>query len=236
MVISPWKSEEYPYVKAKIEISDKEPDLFMKNYFSNHFKWNNSFEKEKWFMLGGVIGADKWRFEAGYNLARINNYLFFDTTGVPSQAYGVTITSAYVQKEFKLGGLRFTNRVVWQANSNQDVLSLPTFTIFSALSYEYELVKNVLVGRIGANVFYRTKFYAEAYSPATGQFYNQNEKLIGEYPMVDAFLDFKWKRAVIFFKADHVNQGILNNEYFSTIHYPLNRMIFKIGVSWIFYD
>lgn len=236
MVISPWKSVEYPYVKGEIEISDKEPDLFVKNYFSNHFKWNNSFVKEKWFMLGGTIGADKWKFEAGYNIARINNYVYFDTNGVPNQASGVTVTSAFVQKEFKLGGLHFTNRVVWQANSNKNVLSLPTLMVFSAISFEYELVKNVLVGRIGANVFYRSKFYADAYSPATGQFFNQNEKLIGEYPVVDAFIDFKWKRAIIFFKLDHLNQGIPNNEYFSTIHYPLNPMIFKIGVSWIFYD
>jgi hypothetical protein len=236
LVISPWKSVEYPYIKARIEISDKEPDLFMKNYFSNHFKWDNNFVKEKWFLLGGSIGADKWKFEAGYNLARINNYVYFDTTGVPQQASGVTITSAFVQKEFKLGGIRFTNRVVWQANTNKDVLSLPTFMVFSAISYEYELVKNVLVGRIGANVFFRTKFYADAYSPSTGQFYNQNEKLIGNYPIVDAFIDLKWKRAVIFFKLDHINQGIPNNEYYSTIHYPLNPMVLKIGVSWIFYD
>ncbi len=236
MVISPWKSEEYPYVKVKIEVSDKEPDLFVKNYFSNHFKWDNRFEKEKWFMLGGSIGADKWRFEAGYNLVRINNYVYFDTLGVPNQAAGLTITSAFVQKEFKLGHFYSTNRIVWQAYDNKKVINLPTFSIFSALFFEYELVKKVLNARIGANVFFRTKFYADAYSPATGQFYNQKIKQIGDYPVIDAFVDFKWKRAVLFFKFDHINQGIPNNEYFSALHYPLNRRIFKFGVSWIFYD
>lgn len=236
MIISPWKSIEYPYVKAKVEISDKEPDVFIKNYFSNHFKWDNDFTKEKWFMIGGSIGADKWKFEAGYNVVRINNYIYFDTTGVPSQASGVTITSAFIQKEFVLGGFHSTNKVVWQAYDNKDVISLPTFSVFSSLFFEYELVKNVLTTRIGANVFYRTKFYADAYSPAIGQFYNQKVKQIGDYPVVDVFVDFKWKRAILFFKADHINQGVPNDEYFSALHYPLNRMIFKIGVSWIFYD
>lgn len=236
LVISPWKSLDLPYIKAKIEITDKEPDIFIKDYFSNHFKWNNSFSKEKRFMLGGSIGADKWRFEAGYNLVQIENFLYFDTTGVPNQAASVTVTSAFVQKEFKLGGLHFANRLVWQANTNKDILSLPTFSVFSSLFFECELVKKVLVGQFGANVFYRSKFYANAYSPATGQFYNQHEKQIGEYPVVDAFINFKWKRAVLFFKLDHVNKGVPNNEYFSTIHYPLNQMIFKMGVSWIFYD
>ncbi len=236
MVVSPWKSKEYPYVKAKIEVSDKEPDLFVQNYFSNHFKWNNHFVKEKWFMLGGSIGADKWKFEAGYNLARINNFVYFDTTGIPKQASGVTITSAFVQKGFKLGRFYSTNRVVWQAYNNKGVINLPTFSIFSSLFFEYELVKNVLMARIGANVFFRTKFYADAYSPATGQFYNQKVKQIGDYPVIDAFVDLKWKRAIIFFKFDHINQGVPNNEYFSALHYPLNRRIFKLGISWIFYD
>ncbi|NOU20012.1 MAG: putative porin [Bacteroidales bacterium] len=236
MMISPWKSSEYPYIKAKIEISDKEPDIFLKNYYSNHYKWDNDFVKEKWFLVGGSIGADKWRFEAGYNLARINNYVYFDTTGVPKQTSGVTVTSAFVQKDFKLGGLHFTNRIVWQANTNKEILNLPTFSVFSSLFFEYELVKKVLLGRIGANVFYRSKFFVDAYSPATGQFHNQKEKQIGEYPIVDVFVDFKWKRAVLFFKGDHVNGMSGSGDSFSTIHYPLNRFIFKIGVSWIFYD
>lgn len=236
MVISPWKSEEYPYIKAKIELSDREPDVFIKNYFSNHFKWENNFEKEKWFMLGGSIGADKWRFEAGYNLVRINNYIYFDTIAVPQQASGVTITSAFVKKEFKLGHFYSTNRVLWQAYDNKDAINLPTFSIFSSISFEFDVVKKVLKARVGANVFFRTKFYADAYSPATGQFYNQKTKKIGDYPVVDAFVDLKWRRTVLFFKYEHVNQGIPNNEYFSALHYPLNQRIIKFGVSWIFYD
>lgn len=236
MIISPWKSKKYPYVKAKIEISDNEPDIFIKNYYSNHFKWNNSFEKEKLFKLSGVIGADKWRFEAGYNIARINNYIYFGTDTLPKQASGITITTAYVQKEFKLGHFYSTNRVVWQAYDNKDVINLPTFSVFSALFVEYELVKNVLNARLGANVFFRTKFYADAYSPATGQFYNQKVKKIGDYPVVDIFADLKWKRAILFLKYEHINQGMPNNEYFSALHYPLNQRIFKFGVSWIFYD
>lgn len=236
MLISPWKSKELPYVKGRIEITEREPDIFVKNYFSNHYQWSNSFNKEKRFLLGGSIGADKWRFEAGYNIIHINDYIYFDTLGLPDQADKLTITSAYIQKDFKLGGLHFTNRVVWQANTNSDVLSLPTFSIFSALYFEYELVKNVLLAQIGANVFYRSKFYADNYSPATGQFYKQHEKQIGEYPLADAFINLKWKRAILYFKMDHVNQGYPNNEYFSTIHYPHNQRIFKLGVSWIFYD
>ncbi|HPV56215.1 MAG TPA: hypothetical protein PKW61_03730, partial [Tenuifilaceae bacterium] len=78
----------------------------------------------------------------------------------PTQSDNVTATSAYVKKTFKLGGFYFVNKVLWQANTNEDVLSLPTFSVFSSLFYEHELVKNVLTGQFGVSGFYRTKFYA----------------------------------------------------------------------------
>lgn len=236
ITISPWKSTEMPYIKGKLIISDKEPDIFIQNYFSNHYKWSNNFDKEKWFMVGGVLGAEKWKFEIGYNLVRIVNYLYFDTKGLPAQDDGVTVTSAYAQKTFKLGGLHFVNKVLWQANSNKDVLNLPDFSIFSSLYYEHVLVKNALVGQLGLSGFYRTKFYADGYIPATGQFINQREKKIGDYPFIDAFVNFKWKRTILFFKFDHVNEGNPNSEYFTALHYPANRRVFKFGLSWIFYD
>lgn len=236
LTISPWKSVDMPYVKGKLMISDKEPDIFLKNYFSNHYKWINTFEKEKWFMLGGVIGAEKWKFEISYNLVRIVNYVYFDRAGLPAQADGITTTSAYAQKTLKLGGFHFVNKVLWQANTNEDALSLPVFSAFSSVYFEHDLVKNVLRGQFGISGFFRTKFYADAYITATGQFVNQREKKIGDYPFADVFVNLKWKRALLFFKYDHINQGTPNNEYFTALHYPANRRVFKFGLSWMFYN
>lgn len=236
LTISPWKSVELPYVKGQLLISDKEPDMFIQNYFSNHFMWANSFDKEQRFMVGGVLGADKWKFEMGYNLARVENYLYFDSVGMPVQADGVTITSAYVQKALKLGIFNFVSKVLWQNNTNKDVLSLPQLSVFGSIFFEYELVKNALLGQLGVSGFYRTKFYADGYMPATGQFTHQRAKKIGDYPFVDVFLNFRWKRANLFFKYEHMNEGTPNNEYFTAYHHPANRRVLKFGLSWIFYN
>lgn len=236
ITVSPWKSTDMPYVKGSLVISDKEPDVFMQNYFSNHFKWSNSFDKEKWFMIGGKVGAEKWKFEIGYNLARIVNYLYFGKDGLPVQADGVTITSAYAQKTLRLSGFYFVNRVLWQANTNKDVLSLPDFSVFSSLFYEHELVKKALMAQFGVSCSYRTKFYADSYIPAIGQFVSQREKEIGDYPFIDVFVNLRWKRTILFFKYDHINEGKSNSEYFTALHYPANRRVFKFGLSWIFYN
>ena len=60
---------------------------------------------------------------------------------------------------------------------------------------------------------------------------------MGNYPYMDAFVMGKWKRMRIFLKYQHVNKGLFGNgEYFSAANYPLNPGMFKIGISWGFYD
>jgi len=234
--ISLWKDSSMPQLKGNIMVDERTPDIFINSYFSNHHKWETNFNKEKRFLLSGALSAERWEVEVGYNLMHISDFIFFDQSANPSQADNVTITSAYLQKNIRLGGLNFFNRLVWQANTNTDVLSLPQLILFSALFYERELVKNALTAQLGANVYFRSQFYADAYSPALGQFYKQREKLLGNYPTLDIFANLKWKRVLIYLKYEHANQGFPNSQYFSALHYPMNPRIFKYGVSWTFYD
>ena len=235
--LSPWKSLDMPQLKGKILISESTPDVFYTSYFSNHFKWENSFVKEKRFMLGGKLEAKRWEAEVGYNVIYIKDFIYFNENALPSQTSDVTITSAYGQKNFRFGnGFNFFNRVVWQANTNSQVLSIPNIIAFSAFFYERVLVKNALKGQLGFNVYYRSKFYADGYQPALGQFYNQRQEHVGNYPVLDMFANFKWKRTIIYVKYEHANQGYPDNQYFATYLYPMNPQILKFGVSWMFYD
>ena len=91
--------------------------------------------------------------------------------------------------------------------------------------------------QIGLDGRYNTKYYAPGYNPALSVYYNQREVETGNYPYMDAFVMGKWKRMRIFLKYQHVNKGLFGNgEYFSAARYPLNPGMFKIGISWGFYD
>ena len=235
--ISLWKDPEMPQLRGRLLISEATPDIFYRTYFSNHYKWDNQFDKEKRFQLGASFEIDKWATEIGYNVVHISNYLYFNSNSLPSQAPDITITSAYAQKNFRfLKGFNFFNRIVWQANTNSDVLSLPDFIAFSALFYEAVLVPGALTGQFGVNLTYRSEFYADAFNPVTGQFYNQRLVRLGNYPTVDVYANFKWKRTILFAKYEHLNQGYPHNKYYSAYSYPINPQIFKFGISWIFYD
>jgi len=235
--LSPWGNPEMPQLKGQVLISETTPDIFISSYFSNHFKWDNHFEKEKKFRLGASLEAKKWELELGYNLIHIRDFIYFNENATPSQTVDVTITSAYLQKNLRIGkGINFFNRIVWQANTNSDVLSIPNIIAFSALFYQRVIVPSALTGQFGVNVTYRSEFYADAYHPAIGQFYKQRIEKVGNYPIVDVFANFKWKRALIYVKYEHANQGYPDNQYFATYLYPMNPRVFKFGVSWTFYD
>lgn len=235
--LSPWRNPDMPQLRGDILISESTPDIFLNNYFSNNFRWDNSLEKEKRFKLGASLEAKKWEFLVGYNLMHIRDFIYFNENAMPSQTADITITSAFIQKNIRFwNGFNLFNRVVWQANTNSEVLSLPTFSSFSTFFYERVVVKNALTAQLGLNVVFRTRFYADAFQPATAQFYKQRIEEVGDYPLVDVFANFKWKRALIFVKYEHLNQGYPDNQYFATYLYPMNPQVFKFGVSWTFYD
>jgi hypothetical protein len=125
---------------------------------------------------------------------------------------------------------------VYQVSSQPDVLPLPAFALFSNLYYKSKWF-SVLGIQAGVNVHYNTAYYAPNYMPATGRFYLQNETKIGNFPLVNAYLNFHLKQARIFVEYYHVNNLIINGKnYFSMPRYPLNPAILKWGVSWNFYN
>lgn len=236
LIISPWKSKEMPHVSGEVSITDREPDVFVKHYFSNHYKWDSNFSKESRFRLGARLGAEKVGFELGYNIEHILNYIYFDTLPSPAQTSKVTVTSAYVQEKLRIGWFNAVCKVIWQATTNANVLSLPTLSGFGAIFVQFPVVKNVLSMQFGFSGFYRTGFYADAYNPAIGIYHNQRTRKIGNYPFIDVFLNAKWKRTNLFIKLDHANQGMIDNQYFTALHYPYNPRMVKFGLSWMFYD
>ncbi|MBA7530266.1 hypothetical protein ES705_22469 [subsurface metagenome] len=119
-------------------------------------------------------------------------------------------------------------------------IPLPLISVYNSTYFEHDfyfkLTRGHLLIQLGFDVYYNTPYNAMAYMPSTGQFYIQDQKELGNYPYIVAFLNFKLKRTRFFFMFDHVNSGFTGNNYFSVLHYPLNQRTFKFGLSWTFYD
>ena len=216
----------------------RDPSYWSENYYSNHFIWHNAFQKENETVLDVHLTAPTVNAEAGFYQSVAGNKIYYGPNGAPRQASApVSVTGIYLRKDFRIGILHLNHRVLMQWSTNQEVVPVPLVSAYLSYFVEFDAVRDVLRLKIGVDGRYNTKYYAFGYNPATGQFYNQRETMIGGYPMLDFYVTAKWKRMRIFLKVAHLSQDFFNTrEYFQVLHYPLNRRVFKMGLSWSFYD
>lgn len=224
-------------LKAVAFSSNEEPDFYLQNYESTHFKWNNSFSKIFKTHIGGTFAIPTKQLSLNVAIENISKQIYFDTLALPVQYDGsIQLLSAKLSKDFRFGR-RFglDNVIVYQESLNDAVLPLPRLSLYHNLYYIDKWFK-VLSIQAGANVRYHTSYYAPSYMPATGQFYNQRDLKIGNYPVMSVYVNVHLKRTRFFAEYYHLNKLFMKGLYYTTPDYPINPATFKMGLTWNFYD
>jgi hypothetical protein len=213
------------------------PPFIYNAYASNHFKWENQFEKSIENTIAANLHIHKYDVSLQVDFTNYSNVLYFDTIVIPRQYEGtIPVLSAVLIKNISFHNWHLDNHIRYQRVPDSSVIRVPEFILKHALYYENDLFKKALRLQIGVQLMYNTAYYANAYMPVTGQFYLQNQRKYGNYPIFDFFLNFKVKAVNAFFKIDHLNSGFSGNNYMLTPHYIINQRAFRLGVSWKFWD
>lgn len=215
--------------------SDK-PSYFLEHYDSNHFRWNNNFANIYRTHIGGTFSIPTRLFSLNVSVENITQYVYFDSIAKPVQFSGnVQVLAVNLKQDFHFGKFALENNIVYQLSSQPGVLPLPYLTLYHNL-YFHDVWFHVLSMQLGVNVRYHSAYYAPSYMPATGQFYTQATTKIGNYPVVNAYINFHLKRTRFFLEYYHINQKFTNDAYFSMPNYPIDPAIIKWGISWNFYN
>lgn len=213
------------------------PDFIYNRYLSNNFIWNNTFDKTKTWNINADAEMKRYKFNIGASFNVYSNVVYFDNYSTPREFKGdIPLLKAYIKKDFKLLNWHLNNSIIYQYVPDSMVIRVPSFILNHSLFYENDLFKGALHLQIGASVNYSSAYFADAYMPATGEFYLQSEKKYGNYPFIDVFLNARIKTVRVFIKVDHANSGLMGNNYMITPHYPMNDRLFKFGISWRFWD
>ena len=217
------------------------PLFYMRHYHSNHYYWDNeNMDKEIRTRVEGELNISRWKTNLRAGVENIKNYTYFNQNAMPAQESGnIQVLSATLKQDFRLGILHLDNEVTWQKSSNETVLPLPQLSLYHNLYLLAKIATKVLTVQLGADVRYFTKYNAPAYTPAIQQFHLQaadDQVEIGGYPIVNVYANLHLKRTRIFAMMYHVNAGMGKGNYFLVPHYPINPRLFKIGISWNFYD
>ena len=202
----------------------------MNHYRSNHFVWDNSFEKTRSFRAGGELSIPWTRTHLTVGVENIQNQLFFNEYALPEQYGGnVQVFMAHLRQDFKFGPVHWDNLVTYQTTSLERVIPLPKLAVFSNLYVTFKVA--TLFVQLGVNCDYFTRYKAIGYQPATMQFYNQRDFLVGNYPFMNAYINFKLSKTRFYVMMSHVNQGLTGDNYFSMPNYPMNPRRFQLGLS-----
>jgi hypothetical protein len=238
--------KEYDFgVKASLE--NKYPDYLLNNYYSNNYMWTQdkqNLSQENWVHLSSKIVSPSNYFDLSGNYYLIRDYIYFNDKAQPENyKYSLSYFSIEADKTFRVWKFCSANELAYQYSENQNILPLPDFAIHNStyLDYTFRFKKTngELGTMLGVDVYYARSFNGYNYSPALAEFYIQNNdeaEKIGDHPIVDAFLNVKLKAVHAFFKLQHFNSGWYGQNYYSSIHYPYNKLAFKFGISWTFYD
>ncbi|MDR2840439.1 MAG: putative porin [Paludibacter sp.] len=217
-------------------IRSDEPSLFLQRYISNHFSWENNFSKIYRTNIGGTFSIPTRLFSAAVSIENVSNSVYFDSLALPVQHNGnVQILSFDLKQDFHLWKFALENNIVYQVSSNSEVMPLPTLALYHNLYFHDKWFK-VLSVQVGVDLRYHTAYYVPEYMPATGQFFNQQEMKVGNYPVMNVYANLHLKRVRFFVKYYHINQLFMEGVYYSMPHYPIAPAILKMGLTWNFYD
>ena len=224
---------------ARFETDLKEPDWYEQHLYTNHYMWDNAFSKTSTTRIQASLDFPKWGIYASAGYALLANNIYYDTLGVVRQNPDpMSVLTAALRKDFRLGILRLENSALFQLSSKEDVVPLPKIAVNLRWYLQFPVVReDVLRMQIGVDARYNTKWYAPGFNIVTGTFYNQHEQQYGETPYFDAFLNLQWKQACIFLKMENVGEGwpTKKHDYFSAHQYIHPPRIFKFGITWPFY-
>ena len=213
----------------------QKPGWFYQQYHGHYNAWDNDFEKQ-----GVISGGFDYSFkflEAGFNISRISNYVYMDTSRFPEQLnneFGHLY--AYLNGNVNLWRFLIKARLVYQTVQGTTVLRLPAFMGNLELYYTQPLFKGAAVLQPALTFFYNTSYYADQYNPSDRSYYLQDKREIGNYLYMDVYLNLKIQRARLYVAYTHFNASFMSQDYYSTPTYPMPDAAFKFGVAWRFHD
>ncbi len=225
--------------KGFAEIASKTSNFNKLLYQSDYitYNWQNNFDNEEIKNVGVEFELSKWgSIRASYNL--VDNYTYFDENSAPVQA---SETLNYIKVKahqyFTFRNFTIDNTVMYQTVSKGDsFFRVPEIVTRNTLYYANYLFKGKpLYLQTGVTFKYFTAFNSNAYNPLLSEFVLQNETEIGNFPILDFFINIQVRRTRLFLKVENFSDSFTGRNYYSAPNYPYRDLTVRFGLVWNFF-
>ena len=225
-------------------ISTKSHPGLMYDYF------DSSFKNIKWEKSNKLISINSLQFklndkrfgEFQISGSKIMNYFYIYTDNQIEESYlpvlnqasfNIDLLKLKYNKNFTFGKFSMDNTLLLQKVKQKEyVLNLPKYIFRNSFYISEKIFNNVLEIQSGFNFKIFSKFFGDEYNPVISTFHTQNEKKIGEYPIVDFFLNAKIRQTRLFFIFEHINSSLTGNKFYYTPSMPYRDSGFRFGLNW----
>ena len=165
------------------------------------------------------------------NSPGINNYSI-----VPVQYLdNLEVLKIKLARKIKFGKFSIDSKLLLQKTMSDNIINLPELVSRNTFYYSTDMFKKALYLQTGFGVKYFSKFYMNGYDPLLSELYVQNEKEIGEFPIIDFFINAKIQQTRLYFKFEHFNSSFTGYNYYSAPNYPYRDFTFRFGLVWNFF-
>ena len=218
------------------EASRQEASFQSQRFISNFSRWDHNFNKISQTIFFARYLNAKRNLNAEVSNRFIDQFVLLGQDGKPFQATSdIQILRASLDHRLHVCKWHLFSRLLYQHCNNSSLIRLPSFQVLGSLFREGKL-KGKTTFRTGIDVMAASEYIPGAYQPFSGLFYLQDSITNKAFYQVDAYVSAKIKRVLLFVKSENVS-SLWNKVYISPVAwYPVNRMAFKIGLSWVFYD
>ena len=185
-------------IMGNISISSHQPNynfsLFKSNYIS--YNWENNFQNIENREFNLKFKSNKY-FNLSLDYIDINNYTYFTKDNLnaikPFQySDNINLIKLRVSRGFSIKKFFYDSQIQYQKISNASgVLNVPEIIARNSIYYSSHLLDKALFLQTGFSISYFSKFYMNSYDPLLSEFYVQNSKKIGGFPLVDFFVNAK---------------------------------------------
>ncbi|WP_149693180.1 putative porin [Chitinophaga sp. CF418] len=215
--------------------TNREPSYVYKYFSSTYDSWYNStLGKENITQLQFSADNRKLKYNLAVNYFLIENYTYFENYYTSTQAPALfNLLQVIFSKHFRYKHYNWYIDFAFQQVHGDGRINVPTIWTRHRLAYENRLFNNLNL-MTGIEAKYNTSYYADDYSPVTGQFVYQTTQRVKYYaPDLAAFVHFRIKSLSAFIRGENLNTFFARNN-FAAPAYPYNNFTFRLGIRWWF--
>ena len=218
--------------------------LHRSNY--ENYNWNNQFDNSITNSIS--LGLElREIIDLNVDLISVRKHIQFEKiindladssqySILPVQHNGnLDILKFRLARKINFGKFSIDSKLLFQKSISDDIINIPQIVSRNTFYFSTDMFKKALFLQTGFGVKIFSKFYMNGYDPLLSELYIQNEKEIGEFPIIDFFINAKIQQTRLYFKFEHFNSSFTGYNYYSAPNYPYRDFSFRFGLVWNFF-